>query len=75
MTRLSLETFVDLTNEQRALLEAFERDQDLCKTFYLIGGTLLKALGIVQRISNDLDFFSFPGIHPRAYFFAGRREA
>ncbi len=59
--------FVDLTKEQRVTLEAFERDVELCRTFYFIGGTLLKALGIVPRISNDLDFFSFSEIDSRSF--------
>lgn len=62
----TIKDFVDLTDPQRELLEAFERDVDLCQTFYFTGGTLLKALGIVPRISNDLDFFSFPGVSGRA---------
>jgi len=57
--------FVDLTAEQRTVLEAFERDTTLCDTFYFTGGTLLKALGIVPRLSNDLDFFTFPFINDR----------
>ena len=64
----SLSDFVDLTAEQRAVLEAFERDVDLCQTFYFTGGTLLKALGIGPRTSNDLDFFTFPKIDGRLFF-------
>lgn len=63
----TLSDFVDLTDEQRAVLEVFERDDALCQTFYFIGGTLLKALGIVPRTSNDLDFFSFPLIDARTF--------
>ncbi|MBI4599300.1 nucleotidyl transferase AbiEii/AbiGii toxin family protein [Candidatus Uhrbacteria bacterium] len=69
----SIKDFVDLTVEQRAVLEAFGRDDALCKTFYFTGGTLLKALGIVPRISNDLDFFTFPGVDSRA-FLAQRKK-
>lgn len=63
----TLSDFVDLTDEQHAVLQAFECDDALCKTFYLTGGTLLKALGIVPRMSNDLDFFSFPNIDERTF--------
>lgn len=63
----SINDFVDLTTEQRAVLETFERDDALCQTFYFTGGTLLKALGIVPRISNDLDFFTFPGVDSRSF--------
>ncbi len=34
-------------------------DPMLRETFFFTGGTLLKALGIVPRESNDLDFFTF----------------
>lgn len=63
----TLSDFVDLTSEQRAVLEAFERDEALCQTFYFTGGTLLKALGIVPRTSNDLDFFTSPPIDERTF--------
>lgn len=57
----------DLTSPQRTVLEAVEADRSLRETFYLTGGTLLKALGIVPRESNDLDFFTFPHIDPLTY--------
>lgn len=60
--------FIDLTQQQRILLEAFERDAGLCQTFYFSGGTLLKAVGIIPRISNDIDFFSFPDMDSRVVF-------
>ncbi len=63
----SIKDFVDLTAEQRAVLEAFESNDALCKTFYFTGGTLIKALGIVPRISNDLDFFTFPQVDSRTF--------
>lgn len=63
----ALSDFVDLTDEQRVVLQAFERDETLCKTFYFTEGTLLKALGIVPRTSNDLDFFSTPPIDERTF--------
>jgi predicted nucleotidyltransferase component of viral defense system len=63
----TLSDFIDLTDEQRAVLEAFERDPELCATFYFTGGTLLKALGIVPRLSNDLDFFTFHHVDERTF--------
>jgi hypothetical protein len=59
--------FVDLTAEQRLILEAFEQEESVCQTFYFTGGTLLKALGIVPRVSNDLDFFTFLEINERGF--------
>lgn len=58
---------VDLTDVQLTVLEAFERTDTLTKTFYLTGGTLLKARGIVPRISNDLDFFTFSHVDSRSF--------
>ncbi|MDP2630820.1 MAG: nucleotidyl transferase AbiEii/AbiGii toxin family protein [Candidatus Uhrbacteria bacterium] len=59
MDRL-LSELVDLSEVQYSILEGIERTDILFKTFYLTGGTLLKARGIVPRMSNDLDFFTFP---------------
>lgn len=63
----AIEDLIDLTPEQRKIIDVFEGDQVLRDTFYLTGGTLLKALGIVPRISNDLDFFTFPTIEGRVF--------
>ena len=63
----TLNDFQDLTPSQRAILERFEREERFTKTFYFTGGTLLKALGIVPRESNDLDFFTFPETDGRTY--------
>lgn len=57
----------DLTQPQRSVLEAVEADKSLHETFFLTGGTLLKARGIVPRESNDLDFFTFSTIDSLAY--------
>ena len=59
--------FRDLTPPQRAILARFEREKRFTRTFYFTGGTLLKALGIVPRESNDLDFFTFPDVSGQAY--------
>lgn len=55
-----LSAFRDLTPEQSALLRHLEGVPAFTDHFYFTGGTLLKALGIVPRASNDLDFFTFP---------------
>lgn len=59
---LTLADLQDLTDPQRTILEALAKTPELSDIFYLTGGTLLKALGIVPRQSNDLDFFTFPTI-------------
>ncbi len=63
----TLSEFVDLSDAQRTLIEQFAREDKLFQTFYLTGGTLLKARGIVPRVSNDLDFFSFPSFDQQAF--------
>lgn len=63
----SISDFQDLTPAQHRLLTRVEREEKFTQHFYLTGGTLLKALGIVPRQSNDLDFFTFPAVSPRAY--------
>jgi predicted nucleotidyltransferase component of viral defense system len=52
--------FIDLTDAQKAVLALLEANPVFTEHFYFTGGTLLKALGIVPRESNDLDFFTFP---------------
>ena len=59
--------FQDLTEPQRRLLLRLEKEQCFTEHFYFTGGTLLKALGIVPRESNDLDFFTFPEVDGRTY--------
>ncbi len=62
-----LSELVDLSEVQYTLLQEFACVDSLSQTFYLTGGTLLKARGIVPRISNDLDFFTFPWIDQRLF--------
>lgn len=53
----------DLTKPQRQFLARIEHDALFTERFYLTGGTLLKALGVVPRQSNDLDFFTFSTVN------------
>jgi predicted nucleotidyltransferase component of viral defense system len=64
---MTIADFHDLTEPQRRLLTRLEQDTSFCETFYFTGGTLLKALGIVPRESNDLDFFTFPTVDEHTY--------
>lgn len=66
----SIKDFRDLTGPQQKLLERLERTPQFTEHFYFTGGTLLKALGIVPRESNDLDFFTFPETDGRTYMAA-----
>ena len=63
----SLSELVDLSEDQYTLLQEFACVDSLSRAFYLTGGTLLKARGIVPRLSNDLDFFTFPLFDQRAF--------
>lgn len=65
MEKYELSDLVDLTDIQRSVVEMVAKDELLAKTFFLTGGTLLKARGIVPRESNDLDFFTFATIDGR----------
>lgn len=47
----------DLTNAQRAFLEAFTKS-DLAPEYYLSGGTALSAFYLHHRSSEDLDLFT-----------------
>lgn len=57
----------DLTAPQRTVLELVGHEPSIATTFYLAGGTLLKARGIVPRESNDLDFSTFPSVDGLTY--------
>lgn len=57
----------DLTAVQRKILECMECERSFTDVFHFTGGTLLKALDIVPRESNDLDFFTFPSVDGRTY--------
>lgn len=47
-----------LNAKQKQLLEIIGRDKNLCKFFYLTGGTALAEYYLRHRLSEDLDFFS-----------------
>lgn len=63
----SLTELRDLTEPQRRVLEVVSGDESLVSVFYLTGGTLLKALGIVPRESNDIDLFTFANVDGLKY--------
>jgi hypothetical protein len=58
----TIDELQDLTEPQLEVIKNVADDVELARTFYLTGGTLLKALGIVPRQSNDLDFFTYPEV-------------
>ena len=66
-TQYTVDDFQDITEPQRTFLMAVHDDVRLRETFFFTGGTLLKARGIVPRISNDVDLFTFPTISSYDY--------
>lgn len=60
----------DLTTIQRTILECMESEKSFTDVFCFTGGTLLKALGVVPRESNDIDFFTMPETDERTYLAA-----
>lgn len=69
----SIGDFKNLTEPQLKFLSRVNQDKQFTDVFFFTGGTLLKALGIVPRTSNDLDFFTFSHIGSREFFAAQLR--
>lgn len=47
-----------LNANQIKILEAISQDNEICRNFYLTGGTALAEYYLQHRLSEDLDFFS-----------------
>jgi predicted nucleotidyltransferase component of viral defense system len=47
-----------LSHNQTKILEAISNDDEICRIFYLTGGTALAEYYLKHRSSEDLDFFS-----------------
>lgn len=47
-----------LSGNQRKILDVISADTEICKFFYLSGGTALAEFYLQHRLSEDLDFFS-----------------
>lgn len=47
-----------LSKKQQMLLDLIGREQSICQSFYLTGGTALAEFYLRHRYSEDLDFFS-----------------
>lgn len=63
----------NLTDAQFKFLSRVERDKAFTSVFFFTGGTLLKALGVVPRHSNDLDFFTFAEVNDQDFMAAQSR--
>lgn len=61
----TINAFKNLTEPQSVLLATLEQDREFTDFFFLTGGTLLKALDISPRHSDDLDFFTFATVDRR----------
>lgn len=47
-----------LSEKQARILEEISGDKEICRRFYLTGGTALAEYYLYHRLSEDLDFFS-----------------
>lgn len=65
-----LDDLKNLTGPQVQFLSRVEQDKGFTDVFFFTGGTLLKALGIVPRHSNDLDFFTFSQVNDHDFLAA-----
>ncbi|MFA6106447.1 MAG: nucleotidyl transferase AbiEii/AbiGii toxin family protein [Patescibacteria group bacterium] len=66
-----------LSANQVKVLEAISKDAEICRIFYLTGGTALAEYYLQHRLSEDLDFFSEKEFDIMAInvFFAKNRKA
>lgn len=55
-----------LTKRQQQLLQTFSLENYIQQSFYLSGGTALAEYYLQHRLSEDLDFFSFHEVDPKA---------
>jgi len=57
-----------LTQNQKNVLDIISQDKDICRNFYLTGGTALAEYYMNHRLSEDLDFFTEQEFNPQAIF-------
>jgi len=55
-----------LSKKQQELLDLISKERDICRSFYLTGGTALAEFYLHHRYSEDLDFFSEYEFDPQA---------
>jgi len=55
-----------LSKKQIEILEQISGDKNICRDFYLTGGTALAEFYLQHRLSEDLDFFSEKEVEPQA---------
>ncbi|MFA6171095.1 MAG: nucleotidyl transferase AbiEii/AbiGii toxin family protein [Patescibacteria group bacterium] len=65
-----------LSANQLKILEAIGNDNEICRRFYLTGGTALAEYYLKHRLSEDLDFFSEKefGLQAISVFFAKNKK-
>ncbi|MFA6552417.1 MAG: nucleotidyl transferase AbiEii/AbiGii toxin family protein [Candidatus Paceibacterota bacterium] len=54
-----------LSEKQKKLLRLLSKEKNICKNFYLSGGTALAEFYLKHRYSEDLDFFSENEFEPQ----------
>jgi len=55
-----------LTKKQLEILDKIGGNENICRDFYLTGGTALAEFYLQHRLSEDLDFFSENEVEPQA---------
>jgi predicted nucleotidyltransferase component of viral defense system len=55
-----------LTKKQLEILDKISGNKNICRSFYLTGGTALAEFYLQHRLSEDLDFFSEKEVEPQA---------
>lgn len=57
-----------LSANQKKLLAVISENQEICRSFYLTGGTALAEYHLQHRLSEDLDFFSEQEVEPQSIY-------
>jgi predicted nucleotidyltransferase component of viral defense system len=65
-----------LSKNQKKILEIISTSKEMCRIFYLTGGTALAEYYLKHRLSEDLDFFSEEEFDPEevSIFFAKNKK-
>lgn len=57
-----------LSANQKRILAVISENKEICRSFYLTGGTALAEYYMRHRLSEDLDFFSEKEVDPQAVY-------
>ncbi|MBM3256636.1 MAG: nucleotidyl transferase AbiEii/AbiGii toxin family protein [Candidatus Moranbacteria bacterium] len=63
---MAQEVKTTLAPDQKNILDIVSQDKDICRNFYLTGGTALAEFYLKHRFSEDLDFFAEQEFNPQS---------